>query len=341
MKYSRHLTALGVVASLGVTACSDQPATGTLPARVTSVPLSIQVSSATAALGARVAVAVSLDQPASAGGVQGTLTYDASRLRYVGQSQVGSIVSVVNAKSASSGTLKFVSYSAKGISGRAALLVFEARGAGYASSIRFEPQAVVASGVGLTRLSAVVRAGAFVDATLPVPSDARYMTIADWKAIVSPAASGNATVALRPGQYRANLQYGDADLDGSIGLFDALGAANAAVGLDQLIIGTDVSNVDLVIAGNVAPDNGGGACGTEPNGSRVIDVFDILAIENEVAGFGEPCVGDVIPGRGPTEIPATRQSITTTSSPDLIVGPGETVTLTNDRVWQLEGILDV
>ncbi|NJK42766.1 MAG: hypothetical protein HC937_03710 [Aquincola sp.] len=73
----------------------------------------------------------------------------------------------------------------------------------------------------------------------------------------------------------------------------------------------------------------------------MIDVFDILAIENEVAGFQEPCVGDVIPGRGPVEIPTTRQSITTTSSPDLIVGPGESVTLTNDRVWQLEGILDV
>ncbi|NJK42765.1 MAG: hypothetical protein HC937_03705 [Aquincola sp.] len=137
------------------------------------------------------------------------------------------------------------------------MLVFEARGAGYASSLRFEPQAAVASRGELTRLNTVVRAGAFVDASLTAPADARIMTIADWAATLVPGGKSTETVALRPGQYRANLQYGDADLDGSIGLFDALGAANAAVGLDQLIIGTDVSNVDLVIAGNVFPDNGG------------------------------------------------------------------------------------
>ncbi len=340
MKFSRHLTALGALA-LGVTACSDDPATGTRVPRSTEVPLSIAVSSANADVGTRVAVAVNIDASAAAtGGLQGVLEYDVARLRYVGQSPSGDVVSVVNAKSADKGKLNFVSYSAKGVSGRAVLLVFEARGAGYASSLRFEPYAAVASR-DLVRLNTVVRAGAFVDGTLSAPADARVMTIADWAAKLVPAGNGNGAVALRPGQYRANLQYGDADLDGSIGLFDALGAANAAVGLDQLIVGTDVSNVDLVIAGNVFPDNGAGACGTEANGDRVIDVFDILAIENEVAGFSEPCVGDVIPGRGPVEIPTTRQSITTTSSPDLIVGPGESVTLTNDRVWQLEGILDV
>jgi len=345
MRINRHLTALGVVAALGVTACSDDRATGTVvPRTAGEVPLAINVSSTNAEIGARVAVAVQLDAaPGSVGGLQGSLEYDAARLKYVGQSPDGDFVTVVNAKSASTGTLRFVSYSAKGIPNRAALFVFEARGSGYASTLRYEHGAAVASKGNLSRLKIAARAGAFVDGSLSAPVDAHVMTMADWAARLAPAAGGNGAVALRPGQYRLNLTYGDPDLNGSVNLFDALAIANGSVGLDQLIVGTEEapvgSGADLVIAGNVFPDNGAGVCGVEANGTRVIDVFDILAVENEVSGFQEPCVGELIPGRGP--LVTTRQSITTTSSPDLIVGPGETVTLTNDRIWQLEGILDV
>ncbi len=340
MKFSRHITALGVVAALGVTACSsDRATTGTDFPKMAEVPLSVEVSSANAEVGARVAVSVTLDAaPGAAGGVQGTLEFDAARLKYVGQSPIGDMVSVVNAKGAAQGKLPFVSYSAKGISGRVALFVFETRASGYAPTIKYSHYAAVTGNGTLARLNTVVRDGAMIDASLAVPADARVMTIADWAARLVPAEAGNFGASLRPGQYRANLQYGDADLDGTIGLFDALGASNAAVGLDQLIVGTDVSNVDLVIAGNVSPDNGAGACGTEPNGSRVIDVFDILAIENEVAGFLEPCVGDVIPGRGPTQFPSARDTL---SGAELIVAPNTTLELTNDRVWQLDGTLDV
>lgn len=346
MKFTRHLAALSAVAALGVTGCSDDRTTGTVSPRIGEVPLAINVSSANAEVGSRIAVAVNLEaMPGSVGGLQGALEFDASRLRYVGQSPDGEQVSVVNAKSASTGKLRFVSYRAKGLSNRAALFVFEARGAGYASTLKYNHVAAVASNGDLTSVKIAARAGAFVDGTLSSPADASIMTIADWAARLAPAAGSSTGANLRPGQYKLNLKYGDPDLDGTVGLFDALAVANGAVGLDQLIVGTDslangTGGIDLVIAGNVFPDNGAGACGTEVGGERVIDVFDILAVENEVAGFQEPCVGDVIPGRGPL-FPAGRQSITTTSSPDLIVGPGETVTLTNDRVWQLEGILDV
>ncbi|NJK42764.1 MAG: hypothetical protein HC937_03700 [Aquincola sp.] len=79
MKFSRHLTAIGALA-LGVTACSDDPATGTRVPRSTEVPLSIAVSSGSADVGAKVAVAVDIDPTATpTGGLQGTLTYDAAR----------------------------------------------------------------------------------------------------------------------------------------------------------------------------------------------------------------------------------------------------------------------
>jgi hypothetical protein len=341
MKFSRHLTALGVVAALGVTACSDDPTTGTVVPKAGDVPLAINVSSTNAPVGARVAVAVTLD--GAAGALQGTLRYDPARLRYIGQSPDGQQVTLVNAKSASTGKVRFVSYSAKGLKRNAALLVFEARGAGYASTLEYDHAAAAVGQGALSRVNVAVRAGATEDVTLQVPADAQQMSVADWKARLKDAAGNTDGANLRPGQYRLNLRYGDIDLDGTVGLFDALGVANAAVGLDQLIVGTEEqptgSGVDLVIAGNVFPDNGAGVCGNEANGTRVLDVFDILSIENEVAGINEVCVGELIPGRGP--LVTTRQSITATSSPDLIVGPGETVTLTNDRIWQLEGILDV
>ncbi len=237
--------------------------------RTGDVPLAINVSSANAEVGTRVAVAVNLEGAAgSVGGLQGALEFDASRLRYIGQSPDGEVVSVVNAKSASTGKLRFVSYRAKGLSNRAAVFVFEARGTGYASTLKYDHVAAVASNGDLTRVKIAPRAGAFVDGALSTPTDARIMTIADWAARLAPAASGNGAASLRPGQYRLNLKYGDPDLDGTVGLFDALAVANGAVGLDQLIVGTDsispsAPGIDLVIAGNVFPDNGAGACGTE------------------------------------------------------------------------------
>jgi hypothetical protein len=200
-----------------------------------------------------------------------------------------------------------------------------------------------AAGVGAAArtLNAVVRNGAFADASLSVPLDARTLTVADWTARLMPAGGRNPNVSASPGQYSLNLKYGDINFSSPVDLEDFLGIANAAVGNDQIITGTDPagSNVDLVIAGNVAPNNGAGACGTEADGSRVVDLSDFLAVANEAVGVNEECVGDIIPCRGP--LPTTRQTINATSTPSLTIGSGETVTLTKDRIWEIGGQLKV
>ncbi len=343
MKFSRNLAKLPAVvlaASLGVAACADEPMSA-FGRPGSALPIALELSSARAAVGSRVAVAVTLgDVVGSTGGIQGDLEFDPSRLKYIGQSPVGDAIAIVNDNAAASGELVFTAFNPRGVDGRVAMFVFETKSADYASSLSYEHKLAVAGNGELRKLNVQVRRDVIADGSLSVPSDARDLSIADW-AVLAGAEGSGAPIALRPGEYRLNLVYGDVDFDAAVGLFDYLGVANAAVGNDPIIVGTDgpTTDVDLVIAGNVFPQNAAGACGTEADGSRVLDLFDYLAIANEAVGLNEACVGDVIPGRG--ALPTTRQSLTPTSSPDLIVGAGETLTLTNDRVWQIEGILRV
>ncbi len=343
MQFSRTLSRLpllGLAAALGLTACADEPMSA-FGRPGTALPIGVELSSASARAGSRVAVAVTLGEVAGAtGGIQGDLEFDASRLKYIGQSPVGDAITIVNDDAAARGELVFTSFNPRGIDGRVAVFVFEAMAPDYAASLRYDHKLAVAGNGELRKLPVQVRQGVTADGSLIVPTDARDLSIADWAAMVGAEGTG-APIALRPGEYRLNLVYGDVDFDGAVGLFDYLGVANAAVGNDPIIVNTDgpATDVDLVIAGNVFPENTAGACGIEADGSRILDLFDYLAIANEAVGLDEACVGNVIPGR--TALPTTRQSLTATSTPDLIVGSGETLTLTNDRVWQLEGILRV
>jgi hypothetical protein len=334
-------SAVAVVAALGlVVACSDEPTTGgRAPSQ--AIPVDLEISARTAAPGSRVAVAVRVEALAGAvGGIHGTLAFDAARLRYVGQSAEGSAITIANHERAETGELEFTSFNQAGIAGRVARFVFEVRGAGYADRLAYRHKLAVSAGRNLRRLDVAAGRAPLVSASLVASADARRLTVLDWAAMLGGPVT-RSPIARRPGEYRNGLVYGDVDFDASVGLFDFLGVANAAVGNDQIIIGTDgpAIDVDLVIAGNVSPDNGAGACGTEFDGSRVLDLFDFLAISNEAVGVNEACVGDLIPGRGP--LPTTVQSLSTTSTPDLTVTSGETLTLTNDRIWQLEGILRV
>jgi hypothetical protein len=343
MKFSRNfakLPAVVLAASLGVAACADEPMSA-FGRPGSALPIALELSSARAAVGSRVAVAVTLgDVVGSTGGIQGDLEFDPSRLKYIGQSPVGDAIAIVNDNAAANGELVFTAFNPRGVEGRVAMFVFETKSADYASSLSYEHKLAVAGNGDLRKMNVQVRRDVIADGSLSVPTDARDLSIADW-AVLAGAEGTGAPIALRPGEYRLNLVYGDVDFDASVGLFDYLGVANAAVGNDPIIVNTDgpATDVDLVIAGNVFPENTAGACGTEADGSRVLDLFDYLAIANEAVGLNEACVGDVIPGRG--ALPTTRQSINATSSPDLTVGAGETMTLTNDRVWQLEGILRV
>ena len=273
------------------------------------------------------------------GGLQGSLRFDASRLRYIGQVPEGKAIAVVNHSGADQGSLRFGAFHQGGISDRVAQFVFEVRGAGYADRLGYDHEVAATTGAGASRVAVKVADGVSVDWSFAV-GDARRMSVADWAALIEFDAR-RAPIDARPGEYRVNLRYGDVNYDNLIDLFDYLDVANASVGNDQIIVGTDgpptAADKDLVVAGNVAP--AGPPCGLEADGSRVIDLFDYLAVANEAVGTNELCAGDAIPGRGP--LPSTVQLVTGASVPDLIIGNGETVTFTNDRIWQLEGVLRV
>lgn len=326
------LAALVAASAIGLTACSDEPSTASSDRRA-DVSVKVEVSSQFARRGERIAVAVNVDAPAATvGGVQGAIEFDPSRLTYVGQSPVGEAITVANAKAASRGTLRFLSGNPMGVSGRVALFVFETKGDNYFSSIRYVHQTAASAMGNVKTVNATVRGVSF-NGALAVPSDAAVMTIADWAARLVPSGSRNGAVSAAPGEYALNLQYGDVDFNNTIDLNDFLAVANAAVGNDQIIIGTNgpTVDVDLVIAGNVFPTNNAGACGTNDDGSRVLDLNDFLAVANRAVGNPETCAGTLIPGRGPL---ATNR-VTVTGS---LTG---TINWTKNNVYQLDGLVTV
>ena len=338
MQFNRNIPKLATLvaaSAIALTACADQtPSSAIATLNLSAVPLALDVSSADARIGSKIAVSVKVEAlPGAMGGVQGALRFDPTRLRYVGQSPTGDAITMTGTQNVSVGTLRFTSFSQKGISGRVATFVFEAKGSGYLPSLRYVHQAAATAGANLRALK-ITQLPTVVDGTLQVPTDAREMGVADWAARIQPAAKPGPAVSLVPGQYRLNLVYGDIDLDGAVGLFDFLGVANAAVGNDQIITGTDAgTGTDLVIAGNVFPLNTASplSCGAETDGTRVLDLFDYLAVANKAAGAVDDCAGNPIPGRGP--LPTARTIVSGN-----ITGP---VTWTKDRVWQLDNIVTI
>jgi hypothetical protein len=335
MSYFRTIPKLAAVvaaSALGLTACSDEQTTGSMP-RQANLPVTLEVSSQTAKRGDRIAVAVSLDAaPGTVGGVQGAIEFDESRLRYVGQSPVGDAITVANGKGAAKGSLRFIAGNPMGVTGRVALFVFETKADNYYSSLRYVHQ-TAASAMGNVRTMPATVRGTSLNNGLVVPSDAAMMSIADWAARLMPAGGKNGAVSAGPGEYSLNLQYGDVDFNNTIDLNDFLSVANAAVGNDQIIIGTNgpAVDVDLVIAGNVFPTNTAGACGTEADGTRVLDLNDFLAVANRAVGNPETCAGTPIPGRGPLATNRVTVSGTLTG----------TINWTKNNVYQLDGLVSV
>ena len=332
------LTALLATASLGLTACSSEP-TALARRSLDEAAVMLELSSASTPAGARVGVAVRLDAATKVAGIQGTLRFDPSRLVYVGQSATKA-TAIVGAQHAARGELRFTSFDLDGLDGRVALLVFEVKGGGYAQGLGYEHYKASTNDNGLRSVKVAVMPTS-VNATVPVAADARAFRIEDVKASLV-AAGADRSIALRPGDLGTlNLKFGDINYDATVGLDDYLGIAFAAVGLDEIIVGTDgpARDVDLVIAGNIFPNNGSvgaPACGTAVDGSRVLDLDDYLGIAFFAVGLPtEPCIGQVIPGRGAAT--ALRDTL---AGAELIVSTG-VLTLTNDRVWQIDGQLRI
>jgi hypothetical protein len=320
--FSRWRSAAGLVSALMLAvACDDTRTPMTPPTPASALTIGLDVSSLTAAPGARVAVAVraagQLAEPLQ--GLQGYVRFDPARLTYLGQAAGTSLV-LVNAHQAAAGSVRLISVEPRGLAARTAVLIFAVKGGDYTRGLRYEFERAASRRFEFDRAAS----GAVAEATDLVAGDAVTLTAEDWCRVLMPGqyAARHGAIFPTPGQYRANLQYGDATLDGTINVLDVVYLSNISVGNVALI---DATNRDAVIAGNVRPINGGTGGtprpGVEPGTATPdgqINVTDVVAISNESVGFLVAVVGDVIPGRGPTQVPPDRVVINANITADRV-----------------------
>lgn len=340
-------------AAVVFSACSadqEMPPLGGNPAAA-DVSAGLELSSSVAAPGSRIAVSIVAQGPEVLGHLQGTLSFNPARLRYVGQAVEGSRLVMIGDRQAPRGELNVLSLDVvDGLPRRTGTLVFEVLGGDYAPSLRY---AMLEAGSkdaarGWTRSDEIATADA---ADLVVPANAKPMSMADWNAALWPqdvaeeAAVAQSRGAARvPGAYVANLRYGDVSLTGGsvacgnpslagrpITGVDVSLLANASVGNASILLDLP-ANKDIVIAGNVATLNPTPPFpGVDANGTRNITGLDVSAVANENVGNARPVVCDFIPGREPAA------AITVTLSGSQATNR----TLTRDTLYRIDGIYRV
>jgi hypothetical protein len=324
-----HGSALALAALLAVACDRDLPVSDLRP--MPDLAVGYELSSLDALPGDRVTVAIGA-APADGealGGLQGYVRFDPTRLRLVGQNTSGRTLAITNYERAADGELRVASLNTAGLDRRAAVFTFEVRAPDYARSLSYRLEmAVTLSGREFTRAGAATVAAA---ADLVPEGEPRILTLADWDDHLWPDVARQRSLV--PGQYRLNLVYGDATLDGNLLINDASYVANVSVGNQQLILGTDAPARDAVVAGNVRPANlpGLGEAsdanppGRDAAGTRTILINDALAIAQEAVGTAQDIVGDLIPGRGPV---ATNRIIVNTN-------------ITTNTTWSAVNIYEV
>jgi hypothetical protein len=331
-------TTLAAACLVALAACDPtDDAIAPRPGTQTGLSIDLQVSGARVATGEKVAVAIGTSYIGKLGGLQGYLEFDPSRLRYVGQDESARSILVVNADKANIGRLRVATMNASGIQGRAATLVFEVLGAGYTYGLGFRvEEAATAKHVALIKDVSVSRIVREVPDLL-VPSEVQALTVQQ----LGKALGAGDIVLNTPGQYVLNLKYGDATLDGTISLSDALDVLGTAVGANEMITGTDSPSRDRVIAANVFPSNTPGLgepSDALPPGAEIIadgsaadtvagslTLSDALTILSEGVGLDQPVAGELIPGRG--ALASTTQNV----SADITAS----TTWTKDKIWVL------
>lgn len=316
--------------------CAEREPLSVLPAPGLSVGL--EVSSARAVTGSRVAVAVSLagDAPAMAG-VQGELRYDPARTRYAGQRVEGGTLVMVNDADSAAGVLRLLGLALRpeGLPPRVVILEFDVLDPGYFDGLGFDFEAGATREVAEIRRATTSRARIAPDLST---GSARRMALDDWYALLRQTYAIDRMPALVPGQYVLNLRYGDATLNGAVDILDAANVANLAVGNRQLLT---EANRDYVIAANVHPANlpllgeDGDSLppGRSADGSFSIDVLDAAIVANEAVGNDQPVAGELIPGRGPKPGAGARVVLSGVLPADR--------TLSRDTVYELQGLVIV
>jgi hypothetical protein len=340
LRISQRLTiaaAAAVIAS--VTGCVDNqaPLSPTAAQEALALTAQLRVSSLLAQPGERIAVSLDLSSMGRVDAQQGFVRYNPSLLRYVGQDQPAGTWFVVNDQKA--GELHVASMNINGLPKSAGTMVFEVIGSGYTRGLgyTFEYGSTLRNGVVAEIASARVE-DLTVGGTVPANAsklDEMDHLLAAYEIDKAEGRAGRKPGAANfvPGEYRLNLEYGDATLDGVVNITDAIVVVNAAVGLQELITGTNAPARDMAIAANPVPFNAGGPAspGTEPNGTRIINVTDATTIANGAILNNQPVVRTVIPGRGP--LPTNRITV--------IGNITSNTTWTANNIYELQGIVRV
>jgi uncharacterized repeat protein (TIGR01451 family) len=295
----RGLVAAGLLAVLAACESPSGPAPSAPREEPVASDLTIGpvASSLNAAPGERITVAVRWHGEGQLAAVQGTLAWDPLALRYLGQ--IASAGSIVAAGPRGPAALEVAALNPSGLSAEPAAFAFEVLSDRYAARLTFAPS--VAADSEARRLSAQAAVVA-VEPSLPAASLARTMDWPAWLEVLGWPEGRPTEPARVPG---SGTIFGDATQDGTINVLDALATSLRSVGLEEIIVGTDAPDEDVVVAANVSPLNlpgrgetgdtcapGIDVCGTI---QRTINVLDALLISLESVGTDQPAVGELIP----------------------------------------------
>ncbi|MDZ4862490.1 MAG: hypothetical protein SGJ01_03515 [Gemmatimonadota bacterium] len=314
-----------LIAALVAGCAESDPPAGPRPLPTGALAVGLAASSLAAGLGDTLSLRIVADpgEGERLAAVQGTLRFDAHRLRYFGQPLAGTAFVLVNPAAAEQGTLRVASLRLAGLSRETADLRFVVLSPAWETNLRYDLDEAVTPDV---RALHGARRLPLVESPFPNAAGAvSLLTLKDWWRYFGLTERAYRNV---PG---AGTVFGDITLNGFIDVLDASGAANLAVGNRQLIT---EANRDYVIAGDVAPANlpGLGEAtdlippGRNPDGSYSISVLDAVSINNQAVGNAQPVAGQPIPGRQPRPFRVTLSGTINASR-----------TLSRDTIYELQG----
>jgi alpha-tubulin suppressor-like RCC1 family protein len=211
-------------------------------------------------------VSVRLDVPEGQAvmGLEGVLSLDPSRLRYVGQIPGPQSMAVVNEEEIQRGAFRFMALGLNGLGDRAAVFSFEVLEPGYADGLHLQVKRA-GNFDGLVPIAGY--GGIEVERNLGVAGVARRQLSAEHMArLLGMSPRGGPVRAPLPG----NAEIGDCSLDGVIDVFDVLRVAQINVGLEP----EPTEPLEFRV------------CDVTGDGS--FDIFDVLDMASANAGNSPP-----------------------------------------------------
>lgn len=254
----------------------------------------LDVSRAAGRGGALVAVAIRAEagnaDPIAA--IQGTLRFDPTRLRYVGQAEDAPGLVLVEGAGAGRGELGVLALDLAGLARRPVTLVFEVLAKGHTRGLRFVPALAVTRGMAALRTMDVAAAPSRAG-DLKVPSRVTRRSPADWERSMAP-------MVAEPAGAGGGPVHGDATGDGVVDRRDAVRLARLALAGAAGEPSAEAVSVAIVDVWPAIRAGSGGTAGASRSPERpVVDLLDVLAVALEAAGWDLPLIGEPVGLREP------------------------------------------